>query len=31
MDLERLKNAIDAYHIHVQKVMEAYPRLKGQY
>lgn len=31
MDLEWLKNAIDAYHIHVQKVMEAYPRLKGQY
>lgn len=31
MDLERLKKAVDAYHTHIQSIMDAYPRLKGQY
>ena len=31
MDLERLKNAIDAYHEHVQQIMKEHPRLAGQY
>ena len=31
MDLERLKNAIDAYHEHVQEIMKEHPRLAGQY
>ncbi len=29
--LERLKNAIDAYHEHVQQIMKEHPRLAGQY
>ncbi len=31
MDLERLKNAVDAYHEHIKGIMEAYPRLAGRY
>ena len=31
MDLERLKNAIDAYHAHVRQIMKEHPRLAGQY
>ncbi len=29
--LERLKKAIDAYHVHVQQIMKEHPRLAGQY
>ena len=31
MDLERLKNAIDAYHVRVQEIIREHPRLAGQY
>lgn len=31
MDLERLKNAIDAYHAHVQEIIAKNPRLGGKY
>jgi len=31
MDLETLKNALDAYHEHVREIMVANPRLAGQY
>ena len=31
MDLERLKNAVDAYHAHVQEIIAKNPRLAGKY
>lgn len=31
MDLERLKNAIDAYHDYVQEVIRDHPRMAGKY
>lgn len=31
MDLEALKNALDAYHEHVEQIMQMHPRLRGKY
>ena len=31
MNLDKLKNDLDAYHIYVHELMEEYPRLKGHY